>query len=275
MLNFKSHIIFCEHLLLEAANQNTTLMIYTSSFWKHHFQQNLTIQRVDWNQQLTITASEKEAILYSLRAWQLGETSDGKHLLAAARKHALSMDDPQYVDAVKLFIKEEQKHGSNLGKYIDLIGERRLKKDWGDTLFRKIRYLNTSMELWTIAVIIVESAAQIFYQALHDATRCPLLQAICHDILIDEVHHIKFQNERLFVIFQHKQFYNKTISVGWYSLLFFGTIHAIWFGHRKAFLAGGVDKKEFMRQMYYKFFNSIRFIHTSYKVAPQAVATVI
>src|SRR5690606_34671148 len=103
-----------------------------------------------------------------------------------------------------------------------------------DTLFRKVRYLNTSMELWTIAVIIVESAAQVFYQALHDATECPLLRSICKDILIDEAHHIKFQNERLWMIFQGKGFYNKVLSLLLYSFLFFGTIHAVWFGHRRA-----------------------------------------
>ncbi len=33
--------------------------------------------------------------------------------------------------------------------YIDLISERRVKSNWGDTLFRKVRYFNTSMEIWT------------------------------------------------------------------------------------------------------------------------------
>lgn len=237
-------------------------MIHSSLFWKNHFQNNLTKKRIDWDIPPTLSHEEKERILYSLKAWQLGETSDGSHLLAAATKHAKEMGDLDYVDAVKLFIKEEQKHGNNLGKYIDLIGEQRTKKDWGDTLFRKIRYFNTSMELWTIAVIIVESAAQIFYQALHDATQCDLLKSICKDILIDEAHHIKFQNERLHRILNKKAFYSKAFSIGLYGILFFGTIHAIWFGHNKAFKAGSVDKREFMRQMYFKFFSSLKFSHT-------------
>lgn len=236
-------------------------MLHSSLFWKKHFEHNITKQRVDWSQQPLITEFEKENILYSLKAWQLGETSDGKHLLAAATKYATRINDPVYPEAVELFIKEEQKHGNNLGKYIDLLGEQRLKKDWGDTLFRKIRYLNTSMELWTITVIIVESAAQVFYQALHDATSCPLLKEICTDILIDEAHHIKFQNERMFMIFQQKKFYNKAISIGLYAILFFLTIHAIWIGHGKVLQAGKVSKKDFMRQMYYKFFKSMQFLH--------------
>ncbi len=170
-------------------------MIHSSDFWKNHFAENLTRQRVDWSIPPDISDEEKANILYSLKAWQLGETSDGRHLLKAVGKYARKYNDPGYVHATELFIKEEQKHGGNLGRYIDLIGEERIKKDWGDSLFRRIRYFNSNIEIWTIAVIIVESAAQIFYQALHDATECTLLRSICRDILIDEAHHIKFQNE--------------------------------------------------------------------------------
>lgn len=245
-------------------------MIHSSKFWKNHFKNNLTINRIDWSQTPKLDKKEKDKIIYSLKAWQLGETSDGKHLLAAAIKYSKSINDKDYPEAVKLFIKEEQKHGQNLGKYIKQIGEKKLKQDWGDTLFRKIRYFNTSMELWTISVIIVESAAQIFYQALHDATNCKLLRSICNDILIDEAHHIKFQNERLHQIIKQKSFYNRAFSIGCYGILFFGTIHAIWFGHSQAFKAGGLNKKEFMRMMYYKFFNSMKFSHSINKVSTRS-----
>lgn len=241
-------------------------MINTSQYWIKHFQNNLQKQRVSWEQSPQITDDDKKLILDSLKAWQLGETSDGKNLKAAARKFSNKVNDPNYLKAIDLFILEEQKHGENLGLYIDAIGEIRKKKDWGDSLFRMVRYFNTSMELWTITVIIVESAAQIFYQALKDATKCPLLKEICSDILIDEAHHIKFQNERLHQIFNQSSFYLKAFSVTWYCLLFFVTIHAIWFGHRKAFKAGGVSKDDFMQRMYYKFFFTIRFIHR--KVEP-------
>lgn len=247
-------------------------MIHSSAFWEQHFRQNLAIERVDWDIPPMISPNERAAILYSLKAWQLGETSDGRHLLAAASRYAARLGDVHYVEAVRQFIREEQKHGANLGRYIDAIGEQRTRKDWGDTLFRKVRYFNRSMELWTVAVIIVESAAQVFYQALHDATGCKLLKGICTDILIDEAHHIKFQNERLWIIFQRKGFYNKALSLLLYSVLFFGTIHAVWFGHSKAFKAGGVDRTEFMRAMYYKFFSTVKFLHRREKEAELMVA---
>ncbi len=243
--------------------------MHTSLFWKNHFENNLKNQRIDWGINPNITEHEKTQILYSLKAWQLGETSDGSHLLKATSKYAHEINDLEYIEAVKLFIKEEQKHGSNLGKYIDLIGESRKSKDWGDTLFRKIRYFNTNMELWTITVIIVESAAQLFYKSLEQATNCELLKSICKDILIDEAHHIKFQNERLHIIFNQKTFYSKILSLIGYSILFFLTIHTVWFGHKKAFIAGKLNKTSFMKQMCYKYFNTLKYIHSHTTITPK------
>src|SRR5579863_2771043 len=138
----------------------------TSQQWISYFQQNLQVKRINWLQQANITEAESKAILKSLQAWQLGETSDGKNLLRASTVYAERIGDPYYIQAVQLFINEEQKHGNNLGAYLDLIGQSRIKKDWGDSLFRRVRYFNTSMEWWTLAVIYVESTAQIFYQSL-------------------------------------------------------------------------------------------------------------
>jgi hypothetical protein len=249
-------------------------MIHSSTFWKDHFTENLKHQRINWEQPAHLSEGEKKSLLYSLKAWQLGETSDGKHLLAAASRYSEKQEDKDFLESIRLFIREEQKHGANLGRYIDSLGEQRAKSDWGDTLFRKVRYFNKSMELWTIAVIIVESAAQIFYDALANGSRCNLLKEICRDILIDEAHHIKFQNERLFVIFNQKKFYSKAISIGLYGLLFFGTIHAIWFAHKKAFIKGGVQKSEFMQTMYRKFFKSMQFLHSNQEAGNEAYLSV-
>ena len=235
----------------------------SSSYWKSHFRNNLTQKRIDWSQTPCLTKAEQESILPSLRAWQLGETSDGRHLLKAARRYSAKTSDPDYIAAIELFIKEEQKHGNNLGRYIDLLGQPRKKKDWGDSLFRFVRYFNTSMELWTISVVIVESSAQIFYQAMHDAANCQLLKEICADILKDEAHHIKFQNERLHTIFNGKNVYSKALTVGLYGLLFFAIIHAVWFGHRRLFLAGNISKRKFFEMMYFKFFGTMKFIFSS------------
>jgi hypothetical protein len=224
---------------------------HSSAYWTNYFSNNAKIMRVDWTIKPEISDLEKQKMLKSLQAWQLGETSEGKHLIYASKKYARAINDDGYLNAVKLFIKEEQKHGNNLGEYLDLIKEKRVKKDWGDTLFRKIRYFNTNMELWTIAVITVESAAQIFYQALKDATNCTLLKQICTDILIDEAAHITFQRERLYIIFNNKSSFSKWIAYHAYSCFFICTSLVVWFAHKTLFKAGKLN--------FYRYFNKMKF----------------
>lgn len=232
----------------------------TSKQWIAHFESNAIQQRVNWNLMPGISPEELSGILLSLQAWQLGETSDGMHLVQASAKYANRIQDKDYVQAVKLFIKEEQKHGNNLGKYLDLVRKPRVKQDWGDTIFRKIRYFNTSMEIWTLAVITVESAAQVFYQALKDATGCKLLKQICTDILIDEAYHIDFQSERMDIIYHDKDPRLQYLSRLVYPVFFFSTALVIWFAHKRTFKAGGIRFARYFRKMKYKYLKTLHRI---------------
>lgn len=235
----------------------------TSKEWIEHFRINAQQNRVDWGLKPNISPNEVVKIIHSLQAWQLGETSDGAHLIQASTKYAHRINDTDYVNAVKLFIAEEQKHGNNLGKYLDTINKPRIKQNWGDTLFRKIRYCNTNMEIWTLAVITVESAAQVFYQSLKDASECKLLKQICTDILIDEAFHIEFQTERMYIIFKNKSSSGKFISSQIYPVFFFATSFIIWLAHKKAFKAGAVNFNRYWRKMKYKYLKTLHKTTTS------------
>ena len=236
----------------ELLNFFKTQLMLTSKGWITHFEQNATKNRIDFSWSPGITKKELDPILPSLQAWQLGETSDGFHLMKAATRYACRIGDPDYTEAVRLFIKEEQKHGNNLGRYLDAIGQPRIGFNWGDELFRRIRYFNTSMEIWTLAVITVESTAQIFYQAIKDASSCSLLRQICTDILIDEADHIRFQSERMAIIFHSKKSLGQWMAPMLYAIFFIMTSLVVWFAHRKAFRAGGLNLSSYLRKMEFK-----------------------
>jgi hypothetical protein len=246
--------------------------MHSSNYWIGHFMTNALQKRVNWDKAPNITDNEISTVLPSLQAWQLGETSDGKHLIAASERYAGKISDPKYVDAVKLFIKEEQKHGNNLGCYLDSIGKPRIKQNWGDTLFRKVRYFNTSMELWTLAVIVVESTAQIFYQALKDATGCELLKEICTDILIDEAYHITFQTERLAIIFCGKTSFSKAWRRVFYRYFFYGVSALVWFAHGKLFKAGGNTFEIYIRKMEFKYIKTLKMITNAANFEPNKIS---
>ncbi|MBS1521171.1 MAG: ferritin-like domain-containing protein [Bacteroidetes bacterium] len=231
-----------------------------SNYWIGHFKANALEKRVNWDLKPNITPSEICTILPSVQAWQLGETSEGKHLIAASTKYAHAVGDLPYIDAVKLFIKEEQKHGNNLGIYLDRVGQPRVTKNWGDSLFRRVRYFNTNMEIWTLAVVVVESTAQIFYQSLKDATNCELLKQICTDILIDEAYHITFQTERLAIIYEGKNNFSKAWRRIVYKHFFYATATLVWIGHRKLFKAGGNSFDSYSRKMEHKYMRTLKKI---------------
>src|SRR5262245_8205438 len=57
----------------------------TSAEWVDYFRANAERARsIPWGRGAGITPEEHSAIARSLQAWQLGETSDGRHLRAAA-----------------------------------------------------------------------------------------------------------------------------------------------------------------------------------------------
>jgi hypothetical protein len=105
------------------------------------------------------------------------------------------------------------------------------------------------MELWTLAVITVESAAQIFYRAMKDATGCELLRQVCTDILVDEAAHVAFQRERLHVVFRRKSPLARLVACCAWTALFDGVALLVWLAHRTLFRAGGVPLASYLRRM--------------------------
>lgn len=229
----------------------------TSTYWIGYFKANARQQRINWETKPQLTHAELTTILYSLQIWQLGETSEGVQLTNMAARHAIRTNDPDYLEATKLFIKEEQKHGNNLGRYLDAIGKPRIKNNLGDNMFRFIRHLNSNMEMLTLTVLVVESTAQIFYQALKDATNCTLLKEICTDILIDEAHHITFQTERLANVYCNKNAFSRVWRKKAYKYFFYATACVVWFAHSKLFKAGGNTFSGYLKKMRYKYIKTL------------------
>ena len=222
--------------------------VRSSPEWVAYFEQNAAeLRHIPWESGAAITDTELTAIAASLRGWQLGETSDGSHLLAAARHYASAIGDPPFIDAVRLFIAEEQRHGGNLGRFLDLAGVERAGSDLGDTLFRAVRYAVPRMEVWATPVVMVETHAMVYYNAVRRATRSPVLQAICEQILVDEVAHIRFQCERLAILHRRRPWWLRELTMGLHRVMFAGITVAVWIGHRRALRAGGYDFGRFWR----------------------------
>lgn len=222
--------------------------VRSSQEWVAYFRANAErLLPVPWESGVGATPEELEPIVGSLRGWQLGETSDGRHLLAAAANYAAKLGDPAFLEAVRLFIAEEQRHGEDLGRFLDLAGVQRATWDWGDALFRAFRYLVPRMEVWATVVVMVETHAMLYYAALRRATGAAVLRRVCEQILRDEVPHVRFQCERLAVLHHGRCRALAAMTAAVHRVLFAGITVAVWAGHRRALRAGGYTFRRFWR----------------------------
>jgi hypothetical protein len=222
--------------------------LWTAAEWVAYFRANLAACRpIPWDRGAEVTAGELDAIAQSLQGWQLGETSDGRHLRAAAARYAQRVGEPDYGRAVDLFIREEQRHGELLGQFLDLAGVGRVKADWGDSLFRAARYGLTNMEVWTTPVVMIETLAVVYYNAIRRATASSVLRTICAQILADEIPHLRFQCERLAIIFSGRPPFAFRLTMLVHKLCFATIVALVWLGHRRALRAGGYCWRKYWR----------------------------
>jgi hypothetical protein len=160
-------------------------------------------------------------------------------LRAAAVKYAERIGDADFVHAIELFIREEQCHGEMLGKFLDLAGVGRVAANWGDSLFRAARYCLSNMEIWTTPVLMVETLALVYYNAIRRATRSTVLRNICGRILADEIPHLRFQCERLAIIICQRPRWALRLTLLAHRVGFLFVAVLVWVGHRRALRAGG------------------------------------
>jgi len=220
------------------------------SIWYEYFRANQDhFAQIDWKENASLTLDEKSTITSSIRQFQRGEHSEGKHFL----QYAKSMKDQSYIQALQLFIKEEQDHAAVLGKFMDIHGIEKLKKDWLDNTFRWLRKL-AGLECTITVLLTAEIIAMVYYKALDSATSSNLLQQICRQIVIDEEMHLRFQTFALHILYHRKSKFSVFLSRIFHKVLMFGTIVLVWIYHAKVLNAGS-----------YKFFSFFRSVFNEFK----------
>jgi hypothetical protein len=185
-----------------------------------------------------LTDAERALVASSLPGFQLGESVAGTHLFPKAEAYARRTGDWGYVDALKLFVKEEQRHSQDMGRFLDTAGVPLWKASWLDGLFRGVRKrctLGGCVRLFLAA----EVTAQAYFTALRNLTTSPLLQGLAEQILHDETEHIRFQAERLALMQAGKTRWRIFLSLGLERLIMSATSLLVWWEHRHLLRAAG------------------------------------
>src|SRR3954447_13311845 len=102
--------------------------------WFEYFENNLW-PAMPWASPYRLTTNELAAVASSIQQFELGEGSEGRAFIQRADA---ATRDPKFVATLELFIKEEQRHSANLGRFLDLHGVPHLSKHWLDQVFRRI-----------------------------------------------------------------------------------------------------------------------------------------
>src|SRR5262249_39529439 len=165
--------------------------------WIGYFERNAAnLLEIDWQEAYQLAPAERNRIARSVQQFQLGESSEGNHVLAQARRYADSTGDERYVPALRLFIKEEQRHSQYLGRFMQAQNLPLAQVDSVDNVFRFLRRA-FNLELSIMAMLTAEIIAVPYYNSLAAATESPMLRQICRQLLRDEAQHLHFQLEML------------------------------------------------------------------------------
>ncbi|SDW23423.1 ferritin-like domain-containing protein [Paenibacillus sp. CF384] len=214
--------------------------------WKHYFlhnQQNL--RAIDWEDSYRLTEAERRCIQKSVQQFQLGESSEGKHLIQQAKRYAERTGNHDYYEAVAAFIREEQRHARDLARFMRGQQLPTIRGHWVDHVFRKLRQF-AGLELSVMVLITAEIIAKVYYVALERSTKSKTLQDLCDQILQDEEKHVEFQSETLCKLGEGRwSVVNRSYRLA-HRVLLEGTLVVVWHQHRSVFRAGGYRFRDFL-----------------------------
>jgi hypothetical protein len=228
----------------------------TSLEWRRYFEANArSLLEIPWHIGAELTPQEIGAIAQSLKEFQAGESSEGKHLYHNAQVYADRTGDREYVGAIRLFIAEEQRHARDLGRFLRLNAIPLVKTTFTDRVFRRLRSLVGGLEVSVGVLITAEIIAKVYYAVLREATQSTILRRLCDQILSDELRHVQFQAEQLAALRAKRNWLAMVITMLMQRFLYLGTTLVVWFFHRTVIRRGGLSFAAWNRSCW-RVFNS-------------------
>lgn len=225
----------------------------SSRSWCLHFLRNRGGAReIPWDEAYRLTPMEKATIAPSVQQFQLGEGSNGRRLLARAEEYAALTGDPHFHLALRLFVKEEQRHSAYLARFMTQQGIPLVAKHWVDSAFRGFRHM-AGLELSLRVLCTAEIIAVPYYRALAAATQSPLLRAISARILQDEAEHLRFQSWMMAGLNASRSVALQRLYAATHAEFLLGTCCVVWREHGPVFRAAEYSFKRFVTEAFEQF----------------------
>lgn len=230
------------------------------TYWKEYFESNQShFKQINWDEPDLLSDQERRLITRSIQQFQHGENSEGKNLFHFAK----TLNNEEYLQCIRLFIKEEQTHARVLGRFMDKYNIEKIKGHWVDGVFRWLRKL-IGLENSVLVLLTAEIISKVYYDALSNATGSGLLQKICAQVLRDEDQHISFQCYTLNLLHKKKNSFLRFLTRSWHLFLMLGTIFIVWLYHKEILRKGGYYFSRFFLQTLLVFLNADEMIKNKY-----------
>lgn len=205
--------------------------------WYNHFESNKGhFDHILFDSSSWISPKEKSIIGKSIAIFQRGENSEGRNLIHAAKEWG----DASYLKTIQSFIREEQNHAKILAVFMKENGIPPNRKNFSDSVFRKIRSWGT-IEHSVYILVTAEMVAAVYYDALRNCTKSETLNDICIQILSDEEFHLEFQAYTLSHFYEKRNSFRRAWILFHHWVLTQGAILMVWKDHRKIFKTAGIS----------------------------------
>jgi len=183
----------------------------------------------------------RQSLIRSVQRFQLGESGDGGQLL----RKAASDGDSHYLDAVKLFVAEEQQHAALLMRVLTYLGGEPIPHHWTDAVFVRLRRtLGLKTEL--MVLMVAEVIALHYYGMLACSGADPVVGAVAGRILADEQVHVGFHRTRLRHGFARASAAQRGLCWVLWTLITLGTATVVAIDHGRLLNALGYRRLRFV-----------------------------
>jgi hypothetical protein len=211
--------------------------------WVRYYEQNKSNRpEPKWGLPSPLDLTAERILARSLSHFQLGETGEGKFLIAQAR--AQLPDDVAYHQALELFVAEEGEHARLLKRLVTRFHGKTIRHHWTHTLFRLVRRaLGFKFEIQLL--VTAELVGTAYYRILQARMCDPVLEEMCDLILKDEAQHVDFHAD-WFGDYQSRLLpLEREIWNAQFQLLFTAATAVAWVDHRECLKGTGASRAQF------------------------------
>lgn len=226
----------------------------TSYDWVEYFYRNAPEPALPWDDTVRLSGAERLAVIASVQQFQLGEGATGARMLRRAERFSRETGDLGLIAALRLFLREEQRHSRILARFLELERTACLHKHWIDTVFRWLRGL-AGLELCLKVLVTAEVLARPYYAALRDATGSPLLRSICQLIFEEEGAHLRFQAFALKRFERRHRRLAQSCLRKAHAALLVSSAALLWIEHRSVFRSANRSFRQFWEETRREFNN--------------------